>query len=210
MNNKEDSTKSVFLKKALILFSEKGYDGVTVQDIAKAVGVTAPALYKHYKGKRELFDAIIDESRKSHDETLTMYKGDFKHNLDQARFFLESTEEEEIENIKEMFCHLLHDEYAVAFRKLMVVEQYKMPELAELLNQRYIYSQFDQHEALFKFLMGEGALKQGADPRALAVTFVSPIQLLLSVCDREPDKEQWALETIEQHIRTFNKMYRIK
>lgn len=210
MRNKEDSTKNVFLKKALILFSEKGYDGVTVQDIAKEVGLTAPALYKHYKGKKELFDAIVEESRKSHDETLTMYKGDFKNHPEQAEYFLQSTEEDEIKNVKEVFLHLLHDEYAVAFRKLMIVEQYKMPELAALLNQRYIYSQYDQHEALFKFLMGEGALKQGADPRALAVAFVSPIQLLLTVCDREPDKEQWALETIEQHIRTFNKMYRLK
>ena len=43
------STKERILNEALRLFSEKGYSDVYVSDIAEAVGIKAPSLYKHYK-----------------------------------------------------------------------------------------------------------------------------------------------------------------
>ena len=54
-------TKQRILDEALTLFSEKGYANVFVGDIAEAVGIKAPSLYKHYKSKKAIFDAIIDE-----------------------------------------------------------------------------------------------------------------------------------------------------
>lgn len=206
----KDSTKDKFIKSALILFSEKGYDGVTVQDIADSVGVTAPALYKHFKGKKELYEAILDDSIDNFENSLASMKLDFKNNADQVDMFLNMTEEEQIESVKNLFLHLVHDERISAFRRFMTVEQYKMPELAKMLNERYIYCVYDQHEILYRFLIEQGFVKNGEDPRALAVMFISPVMLLIGLCDREPEKEQWALETIEQHIRSFNKAYRIK
>lgn len=41
------NTKKRILDEALTLFSEKGYASVFVADIAKAVGIKAPSLYKH-------------------------------------------------------------------------------------------------------------------------------------------------------------------
>lgn len=37
-----------------MLFRTNGYEGVTMNSIAKAVGITAPALYWHFKSKEEL------------------------------------------------------------------------------------------------------------------------------------------------------------
>ena len=54
-------TKHRILDEALTLFSEKGYANVYVSDIAERVGIKAPSLYKHYRNKRAIFDAIIDE-----------------------------------------------------------------------------------------------------------------------------------------------------
>ena len=54
-------TKQRILDEALTLFSEKGYANVYVNDIAEKVGIKAPSLYKHYKSKQAIFDAIIDE-----------------------------------------------------------------------------------------------------------------------------------------------------
>lgn len=51
-------TKQRILDEALTLFSEKGYANVFVGDIAERVGIKAPSLYKHYKNKRAIFDAI--------------------------------------------------------------------------------------------------------------------------------------------------------
>ena len=59
------STKERILEEALTLFAENGYDGTSVEEIAKHVGIKAPSLYKHYKGKEDILNALIDaaESR---------------------------------------------------------------------------------------------------------------------------------------------------
>jgi AcrR family transcriptional regulator len=61
MRGKPMDTKHRILDEALTLFSEKGYANVYVSDIAERVGIKAPSLYKHYRNKRAIFDAIIDE-----------------------------------------------------------------------------------------------------------------------------------------------------
>ena len=42
-----EDTKQRILEKSLELFSTKGYDAVSVGEIAKAVGIKAPSLYNH-------------------------------------------------------------------------------------------------------------------------------------------------------------------
>ena len=41
------------------LFARSGYDATTTAAIAEAAGVTEPILYRHFKGKQELFIAIV-------------------------------------------------------------------------------------------------------------------------------------------------------
>ena len=54
-------TKQRILDEALSLFAVHGYDGVTVAQIADAVNIKTPSLYKHYGSKRDIFDAILTE-----------------------------------------------------------------------------------------------------------------------------------------------------
>ena len=46
---------------ALNLFSVKGYDPVSVRDIAYAVGIKESSLYNHFKNKQDIFDSILRE-----------------------------------------------------------------------------------------------------------------------------------------------------
>lgn len=50
------------LDAALAVFAEKGYDGGTMREIASRVGVTEPALYRHYTGKEALYQDMIAEA----------------------------------------------------------------------------------------------------------------------------------------------------
>ena len=52
-------TKERIIAEASHLFAKKGYDAVNVEEIAQAVGIKAPSLYKHYKNKKEIFDAVV-------------------------------------------------------------------------------------------------------------------------------------------------------
>ena len=57
MNNNVDmnmTTKDRIIESALILFAEKGYDGVGVDLIAENAGLRGPSIYKHFKGQEEI------------------------------------------------------------------------------------------------------------------------------------------------------------
>ena len=58
---KKTGTKDKILTEALKLFAQKGYESVSVIEIAEAVGIKAPSLYKHYKSKRDIFDSILNK-----------------------------------------------------------------------------------------------------------------------------------------------------
>ena len=55
----EPSTKDRITEAALRLFSEKGYLGTSLSDIAKQVGISKAALYKHFASKQEILDHIV-------------------------------------------------------------------------------------------------------------------------------------------------------
>jgi AcrR family transcriptional regulator len=56
------STKDRILASALALFAEKGYEGTTVQDIARGVGIKAASLYAHFRGKKAIFRGVFDRA----------------------------------------------------------------------------------------------------------------------------------------------------
>jgi len=54
-------TKQTILEKALELFTEKGYIGASMGDIAKAVGIKKASLYSHFDGKESIFEAVFNQ-----------------------------------------------------------------------------------------------------------------------------------------------------
>jgi TetR/AcrR family acrAB operon transcriptional repressor len=54
-------TREQLLKKALAVFSKKGYASTTLEDIAREAGVTRGAIYHHFGGKAELYNTLIRE-----------------------------------------------------------------------------------------------------------------------------------------------------
>jgi AcrR family transcriptional regulator len=66
-------------------FSELGYHGVRMEDIAARVGISAAALYRHYSGKYELFcEAVLSLGQQLVDATdIAEDSGDPQGDLDQ-------------------------------------------------------------------------------------------------------------------------------
>ena len=52
-------TKGALLQAALALFAAKGYEGTSVREIARSVGLSESVLYAHFDGKRAIFDAVL-------------------------------------------------------------------------------------------------------------------------------------------------------
>jgi AcrR family transcriptional regulator len=55
------AARQTIMEEARKIFVAKGYEAVTMRDIAKATGYTASALYYHFKDKAELMMAICSE-----------------------------------------------------------------------------------------------------------------------------------------------------
>jgi AcrR family transcriptional regulator len=55
----EKHTRERIFDAAVELFAEQGYERTTVRQIAEAVGLTEGAVYRHYRGKEAILDAIV-------------------------------------------------------------------------------------------------------------------------------------------------------
>ena len=189
---KQEDTKQRILEKSLELFASKGYDAVSVGEIAKAVGVKAPSLYNHFASKQAIFDAIV-ESTAAHYEKDT---GEISIHV------------QDVKQDFALFAHISEDTVS-QFRQMMTLEQFRSPELAELYSRRYVDRMIDYHADIFRTLISLGILR-AEDPDTLALQYVSPVITLLSVCDRQPEREAECLEKLVAHVRLFFRTFNIK
>ena len=195
-------TKQRILREALRSFSQKVYDAVSVEQIASAVGIKAPSLYKHYKSKQDIFNAIFEETAKRYGafaESISVHLGDSGQDL---QVFSAITADGLVEKVRSLISYSLHDEFVSQFRRMMTIEQFRSPELSALYSQRYVAQIQNYHKGLFQRMIAAGVMVD-EDPDLLAMMYDSPILILLGECDRHPEKEQQIMGTLEDHVRLF-------
>lgn len=74
--------KAEIVEAATEVFAEKGYDAGSMREIATRVGVSEPALYRHFPGKEALFIAIIRTAgARVRDETLALVESIDPHEV---------------------------------------------------------------------------------------------------------------------------------
>ncbi len=200
-------TKQRILLEALRLFSQRGYDAVGVEQIAAAVGIKAPSLYKHYKSKKDIFDAIFEETARRYDAFTDTISVHVRNSEQDVRVFEKITADHLVEKVKSLLDYSLHDEYVSRFRRMVTIEQFRTPELSELYSQRYVRQMQVYHTELFRRMIAAGVLAE-EDPEVLAMMYDAPILLLLGECDRHPEKEEEYMKIAEAHVRLFYKTFR--
>lgn len=199
---KQEDTGKKVLDKALELFSAKGYDSVSVGEIAKAVGIKAPSLYNHFPSKQAIFDAIVDSTAAKYEadtDKINIHVQDVKRDIP---IFTETTEEALFEKVRQIFEYSLHNDTVSRFRRMMTIEQFRSPELAALYSKRYVERILNYHADIFRALIASGEIT-AADPDALAMMYVAPVITLIGICDRQPEREQECLEKLRDHVRLF-------
>ena len=55
-------TKEQIAQVALSLFARQGYHGVSIRDIARAVGIKESSIYFHYASKQAIFDSLVAQA----------------------------------------------------------------------------------------------------------------------------------------------------
>ena len=194
---KDMSTKERILYAALDLFAEKGYDGVGVDLIAENVGLKGPSLYRHYKGKEDIFNSLINMVN-------VHYEEGFGLELNPEE--LPKSMDEIMENALEKIKFTMHDDIVRKTRRILAMEQFRNKRMAELTSYYHLENLQQMYAGIFAGLMEKGILKK-VDPKYLALEFVAPVSLLIHVYDRQPEREEEVLDKIRKHFEHFAKEY---
>lgn len=203
---KRTNTRQRILSEALRLFAASGFDAVRVQQIADAVGIRAPSLYKHFKSKQEIFDTILAEMEERYQKQMGSLRMNGVEPGKDVNLFTSMSEEQLVQTGRILFNYFLHDEYAANFRRALSMEQYRSPKLPVLYAKQYIEDPLSFQSALFGMLIQAGNLLP-EDPQVMALQFYSPVFLLLTLCDCRPEKEPDATSLLDKHIRQFYRLY---
>ena len=65
------NTRTVILDRSIPLFATKGYAGVSMRDIARAVSISSAALYHHFPNKQALYLAAMERAFADKARTIT-------------------------------------------------------------------------------------------------------------------------------------------
>ena len=199
------TTKQKILNEALTLFAEKGYSAVYVGEIADAVGIKTPSLYKHYKSKQDIFNSCV--------EVFAERMENIRNNIQlpgskAASFSYETiTEEQLIEVANALFMFYLQDNVAAKFRKMLMIERYHNPEINRLFEDLFIKEAIDYEKEIFSKLIDAKVIK-GENPYIIALHFYTPIFYLLQKYDMRPDEIEEAKHELTLVVQEFCKTYK--
>lgn len=196
------NTKYEILEASLELFSVQGFESTSISQIASAVGIRKASLYSHFENKQAVLDALVKEVLEQYATHSIFAKTDWEKNADN----LPLTPDDAVQMIWGQIRYILHDPYISKARKMLVIEQFRNPELAKLQTKQNYSDVLGYFTGLVKQLIRHGVLAED-DPEIMAAQLCLPISVWINLCDREPERESEVMELVEKHIRQFFRHY---
>lgn len=202
------NTKEIILSEALKLFADKGYDGVTVRDIAEKVNVQQSSLYKHYKSKEEILDSIFTDMKQHYKNVTKEIQLPMDNDFSELAKKYQSVGLDGLKQIcTAIFLYWLTDEKGSQFRRLLILEQFRHSEAEKLLREFLLDGVLEYQTTLFAEMIKCGYF-ENADPQVLSLEFYSPIFLLLCKYDGQVDKKDEAVKILNKFVEDFDRKHR--
>ena len=202
------NTKEVILLEALKQFSQRGYEAVSMRDIAKQIGITQGALYKHYASKQDIFDSIIEKMEMNDSERARMHNVPEGIYADMEEAYQNTQMEQLNEFAEAQFRYWTEDEFASNFRKMITIEQYTNP-IKTALYQQYLSSGIIGY---VEELLQEVSVKEGwkqDNLKHLALEYFAPIYMLMNLYDGTDNKDE-PIKLVREHLARFNRAINYK
>ena len=196
------NTKQEILEASLRLFSVQGFEATSISQIAGAVGIRKASLYSHFESKQAILDAIVKDVLEQYGEHSIFAGADWEQDTGD----LPMTTDAAVQMIQGQIRYILHDTSISRARTMLVIEQFRNPELAKLQTKQNYSDVLWYFTGLVKQLIRQGVLAED-DPEIMAAQLCLPISVWINLCDREPDLEQGVMELVEKHIRQFFRLY---
>jgi len=187
------TTKEKLFEAALDLFAEKGFAATSVDEIAESIGIKGPNLYKYYKGKDALFEALATKNEETYLENMKF--------LNEKAAEIDSPEALKAFSMGQIRTTMTMDKI-VKMRKLCNNEQFRSDIIRNKLTQREIEQPRDQYTHVFENMIKKGLIAE-CDPAMLAFEYTAPVTLLIRKKDREPENLESILKEAEAFIDFF-------
>jgi AcrR family transcriptional regulator len=193
----EIPTRQRILDVSIDLFAEKGYDRTSIRDIAKAVGITESAVYRHYESKDAILGAIFEKLENQVYTPMPPKQGA----TGQPSIFRQT-----LESLPQ---YILANYQLIKILNILFHEMNPNEVVRDYLKREYGVRADEYTEALFRKEMEAGRIRQ-CDVRALAVLFNSfRFAWLLQkfIIDRGQPHDLEEMESeMEAQIRLFEQL----
>lgn len=157
------NTKEKIFDVSIALFSQYGYDGVSIRQIAKEVGIKESSIYNHYQSKESILESIlsyyINEMLK---EEAPVMQPKENLNMDFDHFYKEGSNR---------FISKLSEEKMMKITRIFLVESYHNEKIKKFVKEAIIGYAINGWEDLFNLMKEMNFIKKDADIKQLAESF---------------------------------------
>ena len=207
------STKEKIFDVSLDLFSRKGYDSVSLREIAEEVGIKKSSIYSHYSCKEAILMDIFE-----------YFTDLFKYDelLNNKDLNLNSDNEILLEN-PELFYHMgseaikemMSEERNLKIWKLIFIQMHYNENIRLFFQNEILVKPLIFWNGFFTILKEKGIIRQDTNSKLLAKEYYSfPIYLLMEMCAKYDDIPQGCLENFfyeaEEHAKFLLDCVRVK
>ena len=207
------NTKEKIFDVSIDLFSKKGYDSVSLREIAEEVGIKKSSIYSHYPSKEAILMDIFE-----------YFTGLFEYNelLNSNDYVLRHDNQILLEN-PEIFYHMgseaikamLSEERNLKIWKLIFIQMYYNEDIRLFFQKEILIKPLIFWNNFFTILKENGIIKKDSNPKLLAKEYYSfPIYLLFEIFAKYDDIPQSCLENFfyeaEEHAKFLLECVRVK
>jgi AcrR family transcriptional regulator len=199
-------TRDKIMQVALELFSRNGYEGVSIMDITKEVGINKATFYSHYASKALLLKKIFDSFKNK-----IFIAGPKPEEYESLLRNKENRRKSGIENLLleglNLYLKKLTEPDMAQIIRLAQMEQYRNPSAHGFMNDFFYMLPFNIAEYLFKVSMKMKIIKD-TDASLLAYEFESVLMYFLQeyILEDFYDGDVEAIKArMKEHIHFFCK-----
>ena len=202
------NTKEKIFNTSLDLFSKKGYDSVSLREIAEEVGIKKSSIYSHYSSKEAILMDIFNQFTKSFEiDSEEIQLSEDNPLLENPELFYH----EGSEAIKNM----IFQEQNLKIWKLILIQMHHNETIRTFFQNDILVKPLIFWEGLFTILKEKKIIRNDSNPKLLAKQYYSfPIYLLLEMCANYDDIPQESLEKFfdetEEHAKFLFDSVKVK
>ena len=171
----ELSTKERILDAAIDLISRKGFDAVSIREIAREVGIRESSIYNHFKSKDEILDTIVEYFIS---ELSRSYPGEVPMETMLAQYGAEGF----MNVASREYLQMINRPRIARIWRIISIELFRNEKMRVFFKKTMVETPVASWEQTFSTMMDLGYIKvvryQSVGPGVLLLLYIPPLRLL--------------------------------